>query len=105
VLELYGSKGSILATGTIGQGAAGEMVAFLEVEGKAYDAQQARAEAQGMVIAPVPVNTYQAEIEEFSRAVIEDREPVVGAEAGLRNQKILSACYASAKSGKVVEVD
>ncbi|MHC4545630.1 MAG: Gfo/Idh/MocA family protein, partial [Planctomycetota bacterium] len=81
VLELYGSHGSILATGTIGQGATGEMVAFLEGEDKAYDAQQTRAEAQGMVIAPTPVNTYQAEIEEFSQAVIEDREPSVGAVA------------------------
>ncbi|MHC4172827.1 MAG: Gfo/Idh/MocA family protein [Planctomycetota bacterium] len=104
VLELYGSKGSILARGTIGQGPAGEMVAFLEQEGKDYDAQQARAEAQDMIIAPEPVNTYQAEIEEFSQAIIEDREPLIGAELGLRNQKILAACYESARSGKVVEV-
>jgi predicted dehydrogenase len=104
VLELYGSKGSILAKGTIGQGAAGEMVAFLEGEGKAYDAKQAHAEAQGIVIGPTPINTYQAEIEEFSEAIIEDREPLVGAESGLRNQKILTACYMSAKSGKAVEV-
>ena len=103
-LELYGSKGSILARGTIGQGPAGEMVAFLEQEGKDYDAQQLRTEAQGMIIAPEPVNTYQAEIEEFSQAIIEDREPLIGAELGLRNQKILAACYESAKSGKVVEV-
>ncbi|MHC4597037.1 MAG: Gfo/Idh/MocA family protein [Planctomycetota bacterium] len=103
-LELYGSKGSILARGTIGQGPAGEMVAFLEQEGKDYDAQQARAEAQDMIIAPEPVNTYQAEIEEFSQAIIEDREPLIGAELDLRNQKILAACYESARSGKVVEV-
>ena len=30
ILELYGSKGSILAKGTIGQGSAGEMTAYLE---------------------------------------------------------------------------
>ena len=105
VLELYGSRGSILATGTIGQGAAGLMTAFLEGDDKDYDAQQARDETQGIVIAPAPVNTYQAEIEQFSQAVMEDREPYIGAEAGLRNQKILSACYASAKSGKAVEVE
>jgi predicted dehydrogenase len=104
VLELYGSKGSILARGTIGQGPVGEMVAFLEQEGKDYNAQQARAEAQDMIIAPEPENTYQAEIKEFSQAIIEDREPLIGAELGLRNQKILAACYESARSGKVVEV-
>jgi predicted dehydrogenase len=105
MLELYGSRGSILAKGTIGQGPAGQMVAFLEKEGKAYDAQQARDEAEGMVIAPAEVNTYQAEIEEFSQAIIEDHEPLIDADAGLRNQKIIDACYKSAKSGKVVEVN
>jgi len=105
VLELYGSRGSILAKGTIGQGSAGEMVAFLEREGKAYDAQQARIKAEGIVIAPAKVNTYQAEIEEFSQAIIEDRESLIGGETGLRNQKIIAACYRSARLGKVVEVD
>ena len=104
VLELYGSKGSILANGTIGQGAAGQMKAFLEEDSEDYDAQQARTEAPDMVIAPEPVNTYQAEIEEFSRAVIDDREPLISSELGLRSQKILTACYESARSGKVVDV-
>ena len=105
VLELYGSKGSILAEGTIGQGPAGRMVAFLEQDGKDYDAQQARSAAEGMAIEPEPVNTYQAEIEEFSQAILDDREPAISGELGLRSQKILTACYESAKSGKAVEVD
>jgi predicted dehydrogenase len=104
VLELYGSKGSILAKGTIGQGAAGQMKAFLEQDNEEYDAQQARTEAHDMVIAPEPVNTYQAEIEEFGRAVIDDREPLINGELGLRSQKILTACYESARSGMVVDV-
>jgi len=104
VLELYGSRGSILAKGTIGQGPAGQMVAFLEQEGNDYDAQQSRAQAKGLIIAPEPVNTYQAEIEEFSQAVIDDRDPLIGGELGLRSQKILAACYESARLGKVIEV-
>ncbi len=104
VLELYGSKGSILAQGTIGQGPAGKMVAFLEGEDRAYDAQQARAADQGLAIDPKPVNTYQAEIEEFGQALIENRQPKVGGEVGLRSQKILAACYESARSGQATEV-
>jgi len=104
VLELYGSKGSILAKGTIGQAPAGEMAAFLEKDREDYDAQQARTEAQGMMIDPEPVNTYQAEIEEFSQAIIDDREPLISGELGLRSQKVLTACYESARSGKVIEV-
>ncbi len=105
VLELYGSQGSILASGTIGQGPAGQMTAFLEDRGKGYDAQQARRADQGMVIAPPPVNTYQAEIEEFSQAIIDGRKTVINAKLGLRSQKVLAACYASAESGKAVEVE
>jgi predicted dehydrogenase len=103
-LELYGSKGSILAKGTIGQSPAGEMVAYLEEQGKDYDAQQTRAGDKGIIVAPQPVNTYRAEIEEFSQAIIDDRKTVIDAELGLRSQKILTACYESAESGRVVEV-
>ncbi|HUV66934.1 MAG TPA: Gfo/Idh/MocA family oxidoreductase [Sedimentisphaerales bacterium] len=102
VLELYGSKGSILAKGTIGQGPAGQMEAFLEEDGKGYNAQQARGAGQSMKIDPEPVNTYQAEIEEFSQAIIENREPAISAELGLRSQKVLTACYESARLGRVV---
>jgi predicted dehydrogenase len=104
VLELYGSKGSILAEGTIGQGPAGRMVAFLEQDGKDYDAQQARSAAEGLTIEPEPVNTYQAEIEEFSQAIIDNREPVISGELGLRSQKVLTACYESARLGKVIDI-
>ena len=104
VLELYGSTGSILASGTIGQGEAGEMTAFLEEDDRGYSAQQARAAGEPLVISPEPVNMYAAEVEEFSRAIIENREPSNSAALGLQNQKILAACYQSAESGNVVEL-
>jgi len=104
ILELYGSKGSILARGTIGQGSSGEMMAYLEERETGYDAQQARNAGEGLVINPQPVNTYQAEIEEFSLAILENREPLNNAAIGLQNQKILDACYKSARIGKVVGV-
>lgn len=104
VLELYGSKGSILAKGTIGQAPAGEMVAFLESSDAGYDAQQARAAAAGLPIDPEPVNTYRAEIEAFSQALLDGKPCPVGADIGLQSQRVLAACYESARTGKVVEV-
>lgn len=103
VLELYGSKGSILAKGTIGQGPAGEMIAFLE-QAEDYDAQQVRTETQGMVIDPEPVNTYQAEIEEFSQTIVDKRETIIDAELGLRSQQVLAACYESARLGRAIKI-
>ena len=96
VLELYGSKGSILAKGTIGQGSSGQMTAFLDGDNGGYNAQQTRNAGDGIEINPEPVNTYLAEIEEFSNAVLEKREPLNNALLGLRSQIVLSACYESA---------
>ncbi|HWQ54835.1 MAG TPA: Gfo/Idh/MocA family oxidoreductase, partial [Bryobacteraceae bacterium] len=103
-LELHGSMGSILAEGTIGQASQGKMTAILKEGAGGYDAKQARDAAGGFEISPEPVNMYQAEIEAFGRAVLEGAEPPVGAEAGLRSQKVLTACYESARTGRVVEV-
>jgi predicted dehydrogenase len=104
-LELYGSQGSILAQNTIGQGEAGEMVAFLEGESKGYDAQQARAADGGLVIAPPPVNMYRAEIEAFSESLLDGRRTRESALAGLRSQMVLAACYKSAKTRREVRID
>jgi predicted dehydrogenase len=104
VLELYGSKGSILAKGTIGQGKSGEMIAYLEEDNSDYDASQVRPASEGRIINPEQVNTYQAEIEEFSQALLEKREPANNFTIGLLNQKILEACYKSADSGRVINI-
>ncbi len=103
-LELYGSKGSILAEGTIGQGEGGVMTAYLEGEDIGYDAQQVRDAGAGRPIAPAPVNMYRAEIEAFSQAVLDGVEPSVGAEVGLHNQRVLAACYESANTGVAVMI-
>ncbi len=105
ILELYGSQGSILAKGTIGQGSEGEMTAFLESDSSGYNAQQIRDDGKGISINPLPVNTYQAEIEEFSLAILEKREPSNNVKPGLESQKIMAACYESAKSGKVIHIN
>lgn len=103
-LELYGSRGSILAQDTIGQGAGGEMFAFLEDARGSYDSKQGRKAGGGIVIAPKPVNTYRAEIEAFSQVLLDGRDTQASALRGLRSQIILQACYRSVKIGKVVRI-
>ncbi|HWR53269.1 MAG TPA: Gfo/Idh/MocA family oxidoreductase [Bryobacteraceae bacterium] len=103
-LELHGSMGSILAEGTIGQAAKGKMTAILKESAGGYDAGQARDSAGGIDISPEPLNMYCAEIEAFSRAVLDGEEPAVGADAGVRSQKVLTACYESARTGRAIEV-
>ncbi len=104
-LELYGSQGSILATGTIGQGSQGEMTARLASGSQLYDAQQSRTAGGGLRIAPEPQNTYRAEIEAFSEEILQGQPRCAGAEMGLRNQKLIAACYESARSGRTVAIE
>lgn len=103
-LELYGSLGSILAEGTIGQGERGIMTARLEGSADAYAAAQERETDGGISIDPPPVNMYRAEVEAFSSAVLQDADPPVGGQAGLRSQLLLEACYKSAATGNTVPV-
>jgi len=104
MLELYGSCGSIIARGTIGQGPSGDMTAYLEDGRSGYDARQSRNVEDGIRITPQPVNTYLAEIDEFCYAITEKREPANNAYIGLRSQKIMAACYQSARTGKVIDI-
>jgi predicted dehydrogenase len=102
-LELYGSKGSVLARGTIGQGSRGTMSALLADADSGYDARQDRS-VLPQPVCPAPINTYCAEIEEFSGAVLEHRGPEISGKLGLRSQRLLSSCYLSARSGSSVRI-
>lgn len=104
VLELYGSEGSILAKGTIGQDSQGDMTFYSRPQAKGYDAQQARDASRGIPLQPAPVNTYCAEIEEFSQAILDGRQSRLAGDDGLRCQRILEACYESAKTSKTVVI-
>jgi predicted dehydrogenase len=103
-LELYGSRGSILATGTIGQGSQGIMTAHLLPDKSGYKPQQARSQAHGIKIMPEPRNIYRAEIEAFSAALLAGTPNPLPDELGLHSQKIIAACYKSASTGRAVRV-
>ena len=98
-LELYGSQGSVLAEGTIGQGMAGNMIARLESASGAYAAAQDRDAGGGVTISPDPVNMYRAEVEAFSQAILGGTPPPVSGREGRWSQVVLAACYESARKG------
>jgi predicted dehydrogenase len=103
-LEIYGSRGGILAEGTIGQAPDGTMTAHLEEDDKQYAAGQARDETGGLIVSPAPVNTYRAEIEEFCHAIRTGREPSNSGASGIHSTRVIAACYQSARTGKCVEI-
>jgi predicted dehydrogenase len=104
VLELYGSQGSIIASGTIGQESHGDMTAYLPADETGYTARQTRATGAGLKIAPEPQNTYRAEIEAFSAALLEHQPNPLGSALGLHSQKVMAACYESARTGHAIQL-
>jgi predicted dehydrogenase len=103
-LELYGSRGSILAEGTIGQGEAGEMVLRIE-DAAGYHARQARDLAGGVRVDEPTVNLYRAQVEDVNAAIATGREPLCSGQAGEWSQKVLAACYESAATGRTIGLE
>ncbi len=105
MLMLYGSRGGAYTFGTIGQDSTGQINALLDVPELAYDAAQVRTEApEEETIVPEVRNIYQAHVDAFCQAIADDTEPPIPGEEGLWSQKVIAACYESARTGRTVEV-
>lgn len=104
-LEVYGSRGSVVSFGTIGQDSGGELRAVLQRAEKGYDAAQVRdGEVPEETIRPEPVNIYRAHIEAFSQAISTDTPPPIPGEDGLWNHRVVEACYEAARTGRTVRL-
>ena len=102
-LEIYGSGGSLLAAGTIGQNSAGSLTLISSPQAE-YAAQQERAGGGREVLTPTPVSIYAAEVDHMSECIEKGISPMISGEEGLWNQRLLAACYDSARTGRAVEV-
>ena len=103
-LEIYGTKGCILAKGTIGQGSSGSFTIYSSTEDKGYEAVQTR-DAGGMSVlkvSPEAVNIYRAEIEAFADAILNDTDPPISAEDGIRSLAVVLAAYTSSAEGRAI---
>ena len=103
-LELYGTEGSLLGEGTIGQDAGGTMRFYPSPQG-AYAAQQARDLGEGVAVEVKPRSPYLGEVEYFSRSILDDAE--IDMNTGAEGKHVLAvalAAYRSAESGKLERV-
>ncbi len=104
VLELQGSRGSVKARLTIGQSGGGEVQVCQVGDGAGYDAGQERPSEVYEPLQLEPVNPYLVQIEEFSDAVLSNREPAVGIRTGIRGMELVEAVRRAAKSRKMEQV-
>lgn len=103
MLEIYGTKGSILAHGTIGQDGKGDIFINDCRDDQGYNSQQVRAENGFGVRVEYPwENIYANQIRDFSKAILEDGEVMTSMEHAFETIRITDALYRSADEKKVV---
>jgi len=104
-LEIYGSRGSILCNGTIGQDSNGCAEVLIEHTQGEYDAAQKRLnKLSSREFKVKQTNIYKSEIEYFTDCIEKNIEPEISGELGLHHVKIIEACYNSAKRDKTVKI-
>ena len=105
-LEIYGTEGSVLANGTIGQGG-GTMKEIILGSPEGYDAAQKRegAEIGFKEIDPGEYNMYRSEIEYLSQCILDGKMPELNTlDDGLQVLRITDAAYRSAREAKRINV-
>ncbi len=102
-MEFYGTKGSMLAEGTIGQDERGT-VEVITSDATEYDAQQNREEKASTFIEVTTGNMYEKEISSFAASILEDTAPEVPASDAIFVQKVVENAYASSEQGCVVRI-
>lgn len=101
-LEIYGTKGSFFAEGTVSQEEAGIAILRTADDTTAYDASQARSGSEAVELTGAGGNLYTKEVEAFGRAVLgEITVPVTTADA-IRSQEVVEAAYRSHAEGKAI---
>lgn len=99
-LELYGTKGSITAEGTISQEETGTASVLITDSTAGYDASQVRSRVKPIELTGAGGNIYAREIEAFGRAVLGKCPVPVAADEAIRSQQVVEAAYLSSAEGK-----
>ena len=98
-LEFYGTKGSILAQGTISQVETGEIELTVSDDSAGYNAQQNREGDASKSVEVVTGNMYEKEISSFAQCIIDDTDPLVSAEDGIYVQTVVEKAYEASDEG------
>lgn len=103
-IEIYGTKGSIRADGTLAQEEVGTMQVFHSDDSKGYDPKQERIEIVPMEVNVPTGNMYTKEVERFGNAILNNTASPVPAEEAIFVQKITEAAYRSSDEKRFIEV-
>lgn len=101
-LEIYGTKGSMIAEGTIGQEEGGKLEVVLSNDSLGCDVKQNRVNASSVNLEVKFGNLYTKEIESFSNSILKGSKVEISIDEGLQVQKVVEAAYESSHTGRTV---
>ncbi len=102
--EIYGTRGSMLAEGTIGQVEGGKLDVVLSDDALGYDAKQDRVDVTSVEINVEFGNMYTKEIESFSQSILNKSSVEVPVEDALQVQRVVEAAYKSSDDGIIINL-
>jgi len=101
-LEIYGTKGSLLAEGTIGQVEGGKVETFFSDDSLGYNAIQNRGNESASELKSDFGNMYTKEIVSFGKSILNNKPLEVPADDAVQAQKIVQALYEASKLGRTI---
>ena len=105
VLEIYGTKGSVMATGTIGQDGGGEILLTLSDQSGGYNSQQNRDNTNATQCLEFErENIYAKQMTQFSDVILNGGEAFTTIENAYETMRIIDALYRSAKEETIVKL-
>ncbi len=105
-LEIYGTKGSVVATGTLAQAEVGSVSILISDDSLGYDANQTRNELIPVLLdGELTGNMYTKEIEGFGKAITDGTDTPVSIESAIYDQKIVEAAYKSSEEKRFITVE
>lgn len=102
-LEIYGTKGSVLAEGTISQVEGGKIDVTIDEQGD-YDAQQDRDSHASINYDVELGDMYEKEIKAFSDAILTGSPLKIDADEAIWVHKVIEAAYESSEKVEFVKV-
>lgn len=105
LLEIYGTKGSVLATGTIGQDGGGIINVTISDQSLGYQStQQRNGISSGEMLEFEKCNIYARQIESFSNCILNDTQPEITLRAAYKDMEVIDCDYLAAKEGKILTI-
>ena len=105
-LELFGTRGSIIARGTIGQDPTGQMFSIIQPQESGYSANQVRnVEVTRQEYHFEGIGIYGQMITLFTECITQNSEPPTSLASGRHSVQVVRAIYQAIRERRVVEVE